>query len=99
MWRMARLLTLISTLAALSGQASALCNCYLPDSPAIPEGQTASNEQIQFARNQLVAYQEKMRSYKQCLEQCIADAADAENVVVDQWNQTVESFNSRMVNP
>lgn len=82
-----------------AGQASALCNCYLPEKPRVPDGQTASNEQIQFARNQLVAYQEKMQSYKQCLEGCIADAADTENDVVGQWNRTVETFNNRVAAP
>ncbi|MGB2247022.1 MAG: hypothetical protein ACPH3N_05095 [Alcanivorax sediminis] len=99
MWR-ERLTGLMAVLLlGMAGQASALCNCYLPESPSIPDGQTASNEQIQFARNKLVGYQEKMQSYKQCLEGCIADAADTENAVVQQWNQTVESFNSRVVNP
>ena len=99
MWRVTGLLLTTAWLMLASAQAAALCNCYLPETPKIPDGQTATNEQIQFARNQLVAYQEKMQSYKQCLERCIGDAADTENAVVNQWNETVESFNSRVVNP
>lgn len=99
MWRYVRIPLIAALLMLAAGQASALCNCYLPEKPTVPDGQTATNEQIQFARNQIVNYQNKMQSYKQCLEQCIADAADTENAVVDQWNQTVESFNGRVVNP
>lgn len=99
MWRYVRFPFLLAVLMLSAGQSFALCNCYLPEKPAIPDGQTATNEQIQFARNNLVTYQGKMQSYKQCLEQCIADAADTENEVVDKWNRTVESFNARMVNP
>lgn len=99
MWRFVRSVVLAALFLGWAGQAAALCNCYLPASPDIPNGQTASDEQIQFARNTLVAYQEKMQSYKQCLERCIVDASDAENEVVQQWNQTVETFNSRLANP
>jgi len=98
-WRFPGVLLLPVLLLLTAGQAFALCNCYLPEKPVIPDGQSASNEQIQFARNKLVAYQEKMQSYTQCLEQCIVDAADTENAVVNEWNQTVESFNRRVVNP
>ena len=98
MWRRSGLL-LIPCMLLIAGQASALCNCYLPEKPEIPDGHTATNEQVQFARNKLVTYQGKMQSYKQCLEQCIVDAADMENGVVEQWNQTVEVFNRRAVTP
>ncbi len=99
MWRYMHGTLIAALLMLAAGQASALCNCYLPEAPAIPDGQTATDEQIQFARNQLVAYQGKMQSYKQCLEGCIVAASDKENAVVRQWNDTVETFNARAVTP
>jgi len=52
----------------VAGQAAAASNCVEPSAPAIPEGSTASMEEMVEAQTAVKTYQAAMSNYRVCLE-------------------------------
>lgn len=51
-----------------AGQAAAAHNCSQPTPPAIPEGSTATMEEMVEAQERVKSYQDAMGGYRTCLE-------------------------------
>ena len=83
------------SLLALTSQATASCFCSLPDAPNIPDGKSANNSEMTYAKHLMDNYQQQIDSYKQCLNQCVAEADQASGKVIDKWNGAVKNYNDR----
>ncbi|MDX1804209.1 MAG: hypothetical protein R3292_09010 [Alcanivorax sp.] len=92
-------LALAASLSAVAPHAAASCFCRLPDAPPIPDGNSADNSEMKYAKHQMDDYQQQIDSYKQCLNQCVAEADQAAGKVIDKWNQAVQNYNGKQASP
>ena len=61
----------------VAGQAAAASNCVEPSAPAIPEGSTASMEEMVEAQTAVKTYQTAMSNYRMCIENHMASIDEA----------------------
>ena len=72
----ALLLPLAAALSLLGSMAHAACE--YPDAVAIPDGTTASEQEMLDAQGNVKAYMEKMQAYLACMDQEAEDLGDTE---------------------
>ena len=79
----------------LSASAHADGRCSKPSEPSIPSGYVADDSQLERAQEEVQAYLEEVKKYKQCLVENIEEVeADAKDVV-DAWNDAVKDYSAR----
>lgn len=85
-------------LSVFAGPASAQVVCTAPFLPVVPDGATASEEQINAARDQVMIFVRDSEDYQNCLvttlRQTEAEAARDEDEVVDP--QVRRTINARL---
>lgn len=85
---------LYALLLPLSANADS-CGCSEPAKPGLPDALNATSEQMQAADAKVNAYINEMKTYKQCMAQCVTDSNNEAKDLVAKWNRTAESFNKR----
>jgi len=74
-----------------SGSAFGACNnAHLPETPAIPDGLSASFEEMKQAREDVAGYVEGAEAYLECVK----PNAMMHNYVVSRIERTAETFNA-----
>lgn len=81
----------------MSGTAVAQSNCNRPDSINIPDGASASLDQMIEAQNGVRGYVSSMEEYLECMDSMIDDAdeetdADTVNSWINQYNAGVDEM-------
>lgn len=71
----------------------AAADCAVPTSvPAVPNGATATGEEMIAAHNELQSYVSKLEDYQACIEQKISDAPIVvQQDVKDAWRQSANN--------
>lgn len=102
----ALLLPLAAALSLLGSMAHAACE--YPDAVAIPDGATASEQEMLDAQGNVKAYMEKMQAYLACMDQEAEDLGDTEtdeqkalhakrhNAAVTAMEEVAAAFNEQV---
>jgi hypothetical protein len=69
------------------------CTCKEPYRPELPPDKPTTVEMGQ-ANADVSTYAAAMKTYRECLVQCLRRAERDTNSIVNEWNETVEKFNA-----
>jgi hypothetical protein len=69
------------------------CTCREPLKPDLPAVKSNA-EEMEKGGKEVDAYIKKMRSYRDCLLQCVKSADNDLSAFVSGWNYTVDMFNA-----
>jgi len=84
---------LLAVLLIVAGAASAAAECQKPPrAPRMPQGATATEEEMRAGRETLQAYVKVLETYQACMEKQIKDAPpDTKPEVKQQWQAAADS--------
>jgi hypothetical protein len=83
--------TVFMLAAFASASADAKC-AALPRAPAMPQGATATDEDMKHGREALQTFVNALQEYQKCMEQQIKDApADTKLEVKQQWQANADA--------
>jgi len=76
---------------------AAAAECELPAQPALPDGATASQEEMSVAMGAFKGYQSDLTAYRACLDEASAalgteeDALEQQKALLEQYNESVDA--------
>jgi hypothetical protein len=99
---------ILVVLCLAAGPAAAAGDCHMPDAPTVPDGASASDDEMLRARDEVAGYVEAGNAFIVCLTK-LRDAAEAStppaqiaewtkqhNDAVDRMNDVAARFNAQL---